>query len=1387
MTDTNTNLLPRRSSVKPTASPAVALPQRTQNSLRQVQLPLFAAATLSAFTLISPSLAAPVTAGLVLELESTDGVSETGGLISSWSDGSGQGNDLVASGDPQLLTSGTPTGLPALRFDGTGDKLERLHSVNPLTSLPVGNGDRTMFLVANYPGGSSGYAGATYGNGLTSQAFGLCIKHPTGEIVLQGYGPTDLVSSTAGIGGGWMVQTGTVGGGNGTLFKDGVQISQAAKTYNTVLNKLVIGEEIGGLGSVAIDVAAVLIYNRELSEGERASVEAYLQTKYLGASANDAPEVDITTPSNDSVFTAGQSVTFSATATDTEDGSLAASIVWTSDLSGSLGTGASISTSVLSEGFHTITASATDSGSQTTNSTITVEIGPPSSSTLPVSSGLVLQLESTDGVDAPGGQISQWSDLSGLGNHVTASGDPQLLAASTPLGLPSLALDGLGDKLERVHAGTPLNGLPTGNADRSMFMVVNYPGGSSAFAGATYGNSATAQAFGLGIKHPSGELVLQGYGSPDLVSSTAGIAAGWMVQSGTVGGGSGTLFKDGVQIEQAARTYNTVLDKLVIGEEIGGAGFVPMNVAALLVYDRELSTSERADVEVYLQQKYLTGGSGNTPPVVAINTPDDNSAVGAGQAINFTGTAIDLADGDVSPSIEWTSSIDGPLGTGASISVSTLTQGVHTITADVIDSDSAAGNANITLTIQEPSDPSLVSRWPLDEAAGTVATDVKGGRNGTLNGGPEWKPAEGRLSGALDLAGDAQRVVVPPIDVSGTGMTIAAWVKPESFAGFADEARFVSKASGTAEADHYWMIGNFGNGSAVRFRLKTSDGGTSTLLSSSGVLTLDEWNHVAATYNGSAMTLYVNGTQVATAAKTGTITTDGTVAVGLGNQPAGAGDRGLDGLLDEVTIYSRAFSAVEISGLANPSTGSGNSAPQVVITAPSDGSVFDAGTSINFTATASDAEDGDLSSSIVWSSDKDGVLGTGASITESGLSLGAHVITASCTDTNSPSATGIANVAVNISATDDDDFTLPIVADLSLHLEATEGVTVGAGGFVTDWADQSAMGHSVFGGGEPMLVPGVTPSGRPVVRLDGINDMFERIHATHPFTLPISHENRTLIVLASYGTQSTGGAGVTWGRAIVNKVWGLTTSHPGGKLKLQGWGVENDFETNVQIQGAGWMIQEALMANIRSTVFRDGVSVGTFDHDHLTDFSNSRKLVIGQGMNGSGHAQMDIAAILIYNRALNSSERVSVRNYLYDKYLDDTLVIIDEYGDWLTSFGLAGETDTDSDGGGIDNRTEFLLGLDPTNSRDDATFKLELELGETSAILRYPSLKPTGSYHLHASADLDAIRDPENRIDTLTSAMIEAMDAGERDSYMLEIPMEGPRGFYLLVFEADES
>ncbi|MBT8438129.1 MAG: hypothetical protein KJO91_00265, partial [Gammaproteobacteria bacterium] len=93
-----------------------------------------------------------------------------------------------------------------------------------------------------------------------------------------------------------------------------------------------------------------------------------------------------------------------------------------------------------------------------------------------------------------------------------------------------------------------------------------------------------------------------------------------------------------------------------------------------------------------------------------------------------------------------------------------------------------------------------------------------------------------------------------------------------------------------------------------------------------------------------------------------------------------------------------------------------NNVPVINIIEPADGAEYNEGDTVILSATANDAEDGDLGSNIIWSSDVDGALGTGTAINVS-LGAGAHVITASVTDSgtaNAQPATTTANVSVQV-------------------------------------------------------------------------------------------------------------------------------------------------------------------------------------------------------------------------------------------------------------------------------------------------------------------------------------------------------------------------------------
>jgi len=92
-----------------------------------------------------------------------------------------------------------------------------------------------------------------------------------------------------------------------------------------------------------------------------------------------------------------------------------------------------------------------------------------------------------------------------------------------------------------------------------------------------------------------------------------------------------------------------------------------------------------------------------------------------------------------------------------------------------------------------------------------------------------------------------------------------------------------------------------------------------------------------------------------------------------------------------------------------------NSAPSVTISSPAAPVTINVGDSQTFTGTASDAEDGDVTLSLVWVSDLDGQIGTGGSFSTTALTAGVHIVTATATDSLSATGNAVAP-AVTVNA-----------------------------------------------------------------------------------------------------------------------------------------------------------------------------------------------------------------------------------------------------------------------------------------------------------------------------------------------------------------------------------
>ncbi|HOO55310.1 MAG TPA: carboxypeptidase regulatory-like domain-containing protein [bacterium] len=93
----------------------------------------------------------------------------------------------------------------------------------------------------------------------------------------------------------------------------------------------------------------------------------------------------------------------------------------------------------------------------------------------------------------------------------------------------------------------------------------------------------------------------------------------------------------------------------------------------------------------------------NNAPEVIIQAPAGNSTYAYGEEIVFEGSASDYEDGVLSGEhLSWTSSIDGELGAGTSLSLQNLSTGNHKITLSAVDSMTAVASDSFYMDIVAP-------------------------------------------------------------------------------------------------------------------------------------------------------------------------------------------------------------------------------------------------------------------------------------------------------------------------------------------------------------------------------------------------------------------------------------------------------------------------------------------------------------------------------------------------------------------------------------------------------------------------------------------------------------------------------------------------------------
>lgn len=154
-------------------------------------------------------------------------------------------------------------------------------------------------------------------------------------------------------------------------------------------------------------------------------------------------------------------------------------------------------------------------------------------------------------------------------------------------------------------------------------------------------------------------------------------------------------------------------------------------------------------------------------------------------------------------------------------------------------------------------------------------------------------------------------VDIPHVEVLNVtdALTIEAWIKPNSWSTNIWENYIVGKDDWSNTSAGYALRGGADGRLSFNF---ASDGGWSEVVCDP-LLTPGNWYHVAGTYDGSVMKIYIDGFNVASLEYTGTITPS-LFNLNIGNVPfLGQGNRLFDGLIDQVDIWNIALTENQIN------------------------------------------------------------------------------------------------------------------------------------------------------------------------------------------------------------------------------------------------------------------------------------------------------------------------------------------------------------------------------------------------------------------------------------------------------------------------------------------
>ena len=213
-----------------------------------------------------------------------------------------------------------------------------------------------------------------------------------------------------------------------------------------------------------------------------------------------------------------------------------------------------------------------------------------------------------------------------------------------------------------------------------------------------------------------------------------------------------------------------------------------------------------------------------------------------------------------------------------------------------------------------PAWSNLVSYWKLDESSGaSYAVDSVGANAGTPHGGVVFG-ASGKLNNAASFNGSTGYIDVGSELFSGNApFTAAGWIYPSvnsavTYQTLVGEGFY----NGTNQNGWYIRLRASTQSPANTIELTRGNGATAQYVVGNVQILAGGWYHIAFTYDGTTMKLYVNGALDNSAASSVSIPSSG-----VGNLRIGLYDTNsyMQGYVDDVAVWNTALSTSAINSL----------------------------------------------------------------------------------------------------------------------------------------------------------------------------------------------------------------------------------------------------------------------------------------------------------------------------------------------------------------------------------------------------------------------------------------------------------------------------------------